>query len=124
MHYEDLPAALYFAVNKNDDELHIEVIEPNLEVAEKYKDRAHRIIYSDLPPKRIDGASPAWYICRFCDFKQVCHNGQPKEKNCRTCLHSNPDVNGIWYCARFDVTLDYHAQLRGCQLHKEIPEEV
>lgn len=122
MAYDELPACLHFNVNKNTDELYVEYIEPEEELVERMIDKAHKIIFSEIPPARIPNASPAWFICRWCDFKEVCHNGAPKTRNCRTCVSSSPVEDGKWFCGKFHVHLDYHAQLRGCQEFKEIPE--
>lgn len=123
MQYEKLPAALYIAVNKNDDDLYMPIVEFDAEVAEKYIDRAHRIIFSEVPPPRLENASPGWYICRFCDYLDVCHHKRPKLKNCRTCVHSEPIENGQWECQKFQYILSEAEQRRGCLEHMEIPEE-
>lgn len=121
MHYEQLPAAIYFAVNKNDDELYAPVVMYDEAVAEKYIDRAYKIIYAMEPPERISN-SPGWYMCKFCDYKDICHYGDTKEKNCRTCSHSRPIEGGKWHCRRYDYVLERLDQLRGCADHEEIQE--
>jgi len=122
MHYENLPFALYFAVNKNDDDIIITPIEYNARVAEKYIHRAYKIIFAKFPPPRIN-ESPGWYKCKWCDFSTVCHEAYPKAVNCRTCINSAPIYEGQWHCQHFDVILDTAAQRLGCQQYKEIPEE-
>lgn len=42
------------------------------EVAEKYRDRAHKIINSIHEPPRISDKKD-YYICRWCNFKDECH---------------------------------------------------
>lgn len=123
MHYEELPAALYFAVNKNDDDITILTVEYKQDVATKHIAKAAKIIYSRTPPPRIDNASPGWYICKWCDFKDVCHHGAKKEMNCRTCIHSEPVANRGWSCAKWHCNLEHRDQLLGCTSHQEILED-
>jgi len=121
MHYGELPFALYFAVNKNDDELYIEIVEYDRETAIRFIDRGGQIIYATEPPPRIS-ESESWYVCRFCDHKEICHRGQPKDKNCRTCVHSKPVADAAWLCTKFNYYLSEQEQRRGCLEHEEIRE--
>jgi hypothetical protein len=114
MHYKELPAALYIAVNKNDDDLYMPIVEYDEEVALRYIDRAHFIIYSPDTPERVKNASPGWYTCRFCDYTDICHHGAEKEKHCRTCLHCDPIEDGAWLCQKYNYTLSTEEQKNGC----------
>ena len=100
MGYEDLPRALYNAVNKDDDDLHLEIIDRDGSVFEKYRERAGRIIWTDTPPKRI-AETPANPACKYCDFARLCHfGGVAPDRNCRTCRFSRPtdEGHGVWRC--------------------------
>ena len=44
------------------------------DVALKYIDRARKIIDATDPPPQISD-KPDFYICRFCNFKEICHGG-------------------------------------------------
>ena len=123
MHYTGLKHAIYFAVNKDNDDLHTVVVDYDIGIAERYIDRAQRIINARVPPDRIANASPGYWICRFCDYKEICHHSEPKQMNCRTCVHSHPVTENRWFC-------DYHRQLIttadqkvGCLSHTPIPED-
>jgi len=122
MAYEDLQACLYVAVNKNDDDREFVLLECDKAIAERYSDRAHRIIFAPQPPVRISDSS-AWYLCRMCSYADVCHHGATKELNCRTCIHSRPAQKGWWFCDLHKQYLTKEAQLQGCQSHQEIPED-
>lgn len=122
MHYEDLPACLHININKNDDDIELVLLERDDAVAEKYADRAGRIIKAIAPPPRIN-ESPGWYQCKFCDFSPVCHEHRPKEMNCRTCIHADPVENAQWRCDKYNCILSKADQLQGCQQHVEIPED-
>lgn len=123
MHYEELPAALYFAVNKNDDDMFVPVVEYDPGVAERFIDRAGKIIYAPVPPKRLPNASVGWWECRFCDHNAVCLRGAPKLHNCRTCVHADPIEDGKWVCQKFQYELSKAEQMVGCKEHNPIPEE-
>lgn len=123
MDYEDLPGALHFNVCKNNDEIEVLVLQPEPEVAAQYRHRAGQIIASPVPPPRIPNASPGWFICRWCNYVDVCHHHQPKEKNCRTCVHSEPIEEGQWICRKFQYVLSPQEQKTGCLEHHEISED-
>ena len=123
MRYEKLPAAIYFAVNKNDDEIYTQVVMYDEAVALKYSERALAIINAERPPDRPANASPGWYICRFCDFIDVCHHHERKELNCRTCVYAEPSTEAKWRCRKFNCHLSEQEQRKGCLEHTMIPED-
>lgn len=122
MHLMGLTRALYMAVCKNTDALHIERIDADPAQAQRLLEKAGRIIFAQHPPARIS-EDPAWFECRFCTHHAVCHEGAAAAVNCRTCLHSTP-VEGGWHCARHDRALDAAMQRVGCSKHLFIPDLV
>jgi len=113
MHYSGCKWALYIAVNKNNDDLYIEVIYYDEKIALHLIARAEVIICLPQPPKRIS-ESPAWWECKFCDFYDICHHGQSMEKNCRTCIQSFPSRDGGWGCNRFGADIPHDFAQVGC----------
>jgi hypothetical protein len=111
-----LPYSLYMMVNKNDDELHAEIIQADTEVAKRYLDRARGIIYSDEALPKIHD-SPGWWKCKFCDARPVCHLDQVPEINCRTCAHATPEHDGSWSCQRGNQEIFTDAMYVGCSEH-------
>lgn len=97
MNQYDLKYCLYMAVNKNTDELYLEVIELDARVAGQYLERGKMIIMSNEPPPRVSN-TPGWYKCKMCDYHGVCHKGEEVAMNCRTCRHSKPHENRQWVC--------------------------
>jgi hypothetical protein len=93
----NLTVALYGAVNKNTDELWLEIVQLDTIIADQYLDRGTQIVKSTHPPKKIN-ESPGWFECKFCDHKAVCHLGKEPERNCRTCHFGRPDPDGVWRC--------------------------
>jgi hypothetical protein len=120
MHKKDLPAAFYFAINKNDDEVYTELVMYDRETAEQLIDRAGKIIAANLPPDKIN-ESPAWFGCNWCDYKDICHYGAPAAVNCRTCVHSRPIADAQWICTRYNYVLSEAEQKMGCRDHLVIP---
>lgn len=117
--------ALYYAVCKDDDRIYTERVRLCEESAKAYVDRGQRIALTERIPEPIVGASPAWYICKFCTGYSFCHKTQKTEQvNCRTCAHSTPKDDGTWHCARWGDTIPTEAQLDGCGSHVFHPDLV
>lgn len=118
MHYLGLAVGLYMAVNKNDDELHTEIVYPDPVLVARYRERAERIIQATVPPPRINN-SPAWWQCKFCDYAQLCHFPELEYPliNCRTCAYAAQAKNGAWLCHRDRMEI-FDAQETGCEEHQ------
>lgn len=123
--------ALYVMKNKNTDELHIERLEFNEAEFAKIMRRAEVVVKATEPPPRCakDGS---WYVCKFCPMRQICWGQTAPQVNCRTCVHSTPELDGDkrWSCAKLKKNLAYEVkdgklvndeQLRGCAGHRYIP---
>ena len=100
MHLADIDRCAFIAVNKNTDEIYMERIKRDLALGLQLVAKAGEIIFSDKPPSRIN-SDPSFYLCKFCDYRSICHEGKPPEVNCRTCAHSTPERggDGKWSCA-------------------------
>jgi hypothetical protein len=122
MHLMGITRALYVAVCKDTDALHIERIEADSAIAERLMEKAGRVIFAQHPPARIS-EDPAWFECRFCDHHAVCHGGGGAAVTCRSCLHATP-VDGGWHCARHDRMLTALEQRAACNRRLFIPDLV
>lgn len=124
MLWSGLTRALYVSVNKDTDDLHIERVDYDQDVAERLLAKADRIVYADRMPEPLS-ADPTWYECKWCDHHDQCHSSRiTKEVNCRTCCHSTPMRNGTWHCARWDDAIPVDAQRTGCPSHVLHPDLV
>jgi hypothetical protein len=127
MYKMNLQHALYAAVNKNTDQLHMEIVDLNMELAMQYIDRAGAIIRQDTPPPRISD-SPGWYQCRICNFYNICHEGEIMRVSCRLCSWSVADTDtGEWRCTNpqgLYKTLNIDEQRRGCPASLPLLENV
>lgn len=119
-------AALFMVINKNDDQLHAEIVMRREGFTNPFLALADDIVYADPQnkPKKLN-QSPGFFKCRYCDHREVCHLGGVPDVNCRTCVHSAPVEGGIWEC-RLDnmpVNLSMETQLRGCENYERIIEK-
>jgi len=82
--------------------------------AEFYAERLRTIVENiDELPARVS-ETPAAMECRWCDFKEICHEGAPVAKNCRTCRYSRPVPGPQWECSKHEEVLDGDKQRVGC----------
>jgi hypothetical protein len=116
----ELPYALYGAVSKNTDALHMEIIPFDPIHYQKYLDRSATIIDAVEPPKRIS-TSPGFFKCKFCDHIKLCHLTALPERNCRTCIHSRVIDDGKWYCSALLKDLTPAEQRAGCDQYDSNP---
>lgn len=119
LHYNPkLTGALYMAIQKNDDALHIEYIERDEACALANIGKARRVIIADQPPAQFDAASPYNFYCKhFCDYTKVCHEGDAPHVSCRTCFYVETTKHG-WYCNHHDKLLDSKDQRKACDSYE------
>ena len=111
--------ALYFAVNKDTDDIYTEYVHFNQADYDSLYQRAVRVINANEPPFRISNDA-SWYQCKFCDMHTICHGTKAPEVNCRTCAHSTPNTStGGWDCARGLVCNGINPTI--CKDHRYIP---
>ena len=121
MAWTGMERALYAAVCKDDDRLHLERIDFDRSAAEALFDRAQRVIDAPVPPVRIS-ERPDWYQCKLCDWHSVCHGTDVPLPTCRSCAHVTPVADGAWHCARHNTLRGVEEQKAGCQAqHRFIP---
>lgn len=104
---------VYMAVNKNDDSLHIEVVELDWALAQRMEVKAHNIIFTRTPPQKLS-ESIAHTTCVYCDMKGVCHQNEPYEMNCRSCAHSEAAPNKAWGCHKYGQLIPKDVVPTGC----------
>lgn len=117
-----LNVALYGAVNKNNDELYLELVPIDTITADQFIDRGRQLVFSPTPPKKLS-ESPGWFECKYCDHRGVCHLKKDPEVNCRTCFHSRPNEDGTWRCHNAGAeehVLTEAMQLAACSAYLKI----
>lgn len=123
MHGMKLTRALYICVNKNDDHIYTERVAYDKQFAEGILKKAEMIVASNTPLTKLSD-DPAWWECKFCDYRSICHGDDYHtiERNCRTCAQSTPRGTGGWLCEHHGIELDSEAQRKGCDAHLHIPQ--
>lgn len=117
--------ALYGAVNKNTDEIHLEYIKCEPEVGDQYLARGEKLVWMKKPPEGIS-KSPGYFECRFCDHRPVCQLGAEPDLNCRTCHYATPVPGGTWSCGYTEaqrpgsglIHIEKAQQFTGCTNYK------
>lgn len=118
MQAHDLPRCVFVAINKNDDDVHIEIIERDDATANAYMATANSIVYSKVRPARF-AESAAHHVCKMCDYLDICHHGVKVEINCRSCLNCIPEDDGRFYCQKWQALIpNKQAILAGCPEHQ------
>lgn len=121
MGWAELTRALYFAVCKDNDEIHTERIHEDPSAFAEILERARRIITSTEAPARQS------LDCEWCDHRAVCFDGELPQIHCRTCRRAVPIIEGRgakWRCRRDDSERNQMMQERGCDSHLYIPSLV
>lgn len=116
MHYRKLTRTLYIAYNKNDSDYYIERIVYDKDEALDYIRKASAIIMSEVPP--ACKFPKTWFSCKWCDYRDICHEGDAPAANCRTCDESDICNDGKWECGLDGKELSKEAQLAGCEMYK------
>lgn len=117
--------AFYVAVNKDDDSLYTERVRLDKKIAGELVEKGKRLALAERIPEPCPGASPDWYLCKWCAAFDFCHaEASTKEVNCRTCANSTPKEDGTWACERWADTIPTEAQYNGCDAHALHPDLV
>lgn len=105
--------ALYFAINKNDDDLYIECVELDWNLAAELERKAEHIISRQEPPARYSEQATN-FECKLCDYFGVCHRGADYERNCRSCQFAVPGQDESWFCTGHQATIPKDFIPLGC----------
>lgn len=129
MHLTGIDRALYCAVEKDTDTIHIERIKYDPVFAARLMAKGERIVTANRPLPKLheDPNARSAFVCGWCPAFSVCHGGSWPRVNCRTCLHSTPVMEGDrghWHCNRHDLRLSRGDQMAACPNHLFIPDLV
>lgn len=123
-----LEAALYVAVCKDSDDIYMEIVPIDRAKAEDLVERGQRIAMSTQAPDRLVDSEypPCLYTSAEgqewkCQHYDLCHGSRIPERNCRTCIHAQPQDGGTWRCKNLDKEIDSDEQREGCKLYFPIP---
>ncbi len=116
---------LYFVVNKNDDDIYIELVDTDNETGNRMRDKAEIIIMSQTAPARLS-ENPTFHKCQYCKAKKVCFDGEIVPKNCRSCSNAFPVENAEFKCSIFNdiIPRNYVSNPSDCKHYKAITRNV
>lgn len=110
---------LYVMVNKNDDELHVELVKLDHEHGKQLRAKAERIILSQEAPPRLSD-NPTFHVCKYCPMLKLCHEGESPLRNCRSCKFARPVENAEWFCDFHDGIIPKEYIPESCQFYTAI----
>lgn len=126
MHGLGLEDALYFAVNKDTDDLYTERVKFDKTEAERLMERAKCLIGGYEPMRCATREDD--YRCKMCEARMVCWHKTGAIFSCETCIdcrsccHSTPEMDGegaTWSCMKGrSCTI---GEFCDCSLHRAIP---
>lgn len=87
----------YFITNKNDDDLEIQIIKLDWNLAAQLTTKAEKIIRSKEPPPKLS-LDPTFWKCVYCNMEPICHKGKKPQINCRSCKNAMPTFDAEWFC--------------------------
>lgn len=105
--------AVYICTNKNDDDLHLEIIELDHERGKQCELKAERIINSQEPPFKLS-PNKTFFKCTICAARSICHESAIPLKNCRSCIHSHAVENKEWFCDKWGKNIPKEYIKDGC----------
>jgi hypothetical protein len=108
-----LTKALYVAINKDDEQYHMEVVEYDEEAVADIQERVLTLLQASLTPAGIS-TNRDKFPCGWCDMAAVCYREVPPERNCRTCRSCDPIDDGDWVCQLTGSCLSKTEQEAAC----------
>ncbi len=112
--------ALFVAINKNDDDILIQIYECDWQNGQDKINLAGQLIQATTPPPKISKNPTTFFDCKFCDALNVCHKGEPVAMNCRSCKFARPARNKEWFCTHYNQTIPPEFIAKGCPEHRSI----
>ncbi len=114
----NLDFGVYVVVNKNTDEIYIELVKLDHELGRMMIDKAMSIITAkpEEPPAKIS-LSAANLACKWCNFTAICHHGERPVINCRSCVNAAPLANAKWGCKLYNMEIPDDYIEKGCDKH-------
>lgn len=100
-HY-NLKMAVYFAVNKNTDEIYCELIHFDQTKFDREIQIATSLVERRTPPIRFTKES-SHFMCKTCSFKEICWQRSLPQQTCRTCRHVVLENEGKWSCSKHNI---------------------
>lgn len=111
---KEIDFSVYANINKNDDDIYIEIVEPSKERGAQLEEKGATIICATTAPEKIS-KSPNFQTCATCPAKGVCHGNMEAPVNCRSCKYAKPIENTQWFCEGYQQTIPHQILINGCE---------
>lgn len=111
--------SLYMALDKDNDDLHVEIVDNDYNGASMDELRLSTIIQSAKPPARIS-ENATDFRCKMCRHQAICHVGADYERNCRSCDYASPIAGGEWQCNLVTQTIPRDVVAIGCSQYHPV----
>ena len=95
---------LYLMINKDTDDLYVELEEVDWAHAGDMERKAEYIINSQEAPPRMCKSESYWQA-KYCDYLGICFKDHKLDKNCRSCKWAWPIENAEWGCEKWDCKI-------------------
>jgi hypothetical protein len=114
----ELKRCLYIAYNKDNSEYWSERIRIDKSFAEDLLRKEREIIIAEEAPRRT--FERGWHECSWCQYQEHCFDNAPFDRNCRTCVHSDPAIEGAWHCTWMNGNhpIPREIQITGCERYQ------
>ena len=119
MDFFKVEKCIYIAVNKNDDDLYIEIIKKDEKTANNLILKAREIIFSNEMPARLSN-NESFYKCKMCNYHAICHKEKPTCRNCRSCKNAKAVENASWFCEKWKAVIPTEYMQKGCDSWQDI----
>lgn len=113
--------ALYLAINKNNDEIYLEIIPLSWQVGEEMVRKAEEIITAshERPPVKIS-QQRTHFSCKWCVYNDICHDNDEIDRNCRSCQFAETAEQGEWFCKINQANIPKDFLEKGCDQYQPI----
>lgn len=101
---------LYVGLNKNTDEIYIEIVKVSRAAAIYHVRRGIDIVNTHVAQKLAK--TPQKWRCNMCNYKETCQKKLPaSHRNCRSCQHFMPQDDGTWHCTRHNLIVPKYEEI-------------
>ena len=124
MNKKNIKYTVIIGVNKDTEQIHVEIIAYNPMFANQYIDNADKIIFGKCPAINFtnpNAISNNGMGCKICKYRTICWEQQPLDKNCRTCEFIKPMQDGTWFCTKLNKTIKN--QKKPCECYQQMKLE-
>lgn len=104
---------LYLMIDKNNDDLHVEIESLDYNHGAEMERKADYIINATEEPPRLHD-NESHFDCKYCDMRLVCFFDERLDVNCRSCKYARPVENANWHCDMWDSVIPKEHIKEGC----------